>query len=129
MVIADLDLLILTDYTALDTADGNSADILVVVNAGNEHLEGALDVLLGFGNVLEDGIKQRLEVRSRNLGGIACGTLTAGTEQHRGIKLLIGCVKVHEKLKNLVNDLVDTLVGTVDLIDDDDDPVAQLKCP
>ena len=85
MVVADLDLLILTDNATLDAAYRNTADILVVVNAGNEHLKRAVDILLRLGNVLKDGIKQRLEVCAWDIGGIACRALTAGAEQHRGI--------------------------------------------
>ena len=128
MIVADLDLLILLYYAALDTADCDTADILVVVNAGNEHLERAVNVLLGLGNVLEDGVEQGLEVGARNIGRVACGALAAGAEQHRGVELLVGCVKIHEKLKHLVNDLVDALVGTVDLVDDNDDSVTKLQC-
>ena len=128
MIVADLDLLILLYYAALDAADGNAADILVIINAGNEHLERAVNVLLGFGDVLEDGVEQGLDVCARNLGRVACGALAAGAEQHRGIKLLVGRVKIHKKLKHLVDDLVDALVGAVDLVDDNNDSVAKLEC-
>ena len=128
MIVADLDLLILLYYAALDTADCDTADILVVVNAGNEHLERAVNVLLGLGDILQYGIKQGLEIRARNIGRVARRTLTAGAEQHRGIKLLVGRVKIHKKLKHLVDDLVDALVGAVDLVDDNNDSVAKLEC-
>jgi hypothetical protein len=36
-------------------------------------------------------------------------------------------VQVHQQLQNLVDDLVDALVGAVDLVDHHDDPVAQLQ--
>ena len=128
MIVADLDLLILLYYAALDAADGNAADILVIINAGNEHLERAVNVLLGLGDVLEDGVEQGLEVCARNLGRVACSALTAGAEQHRGVELLVGRVKIHKKLKHLVNDLVDALVGAVDLVDNNNDSVAKFEC-
>ena len=128
MIVADLDLLILLYYAALDAADGNAADIFVIIYTGNEHLERTVQILLGLGDILQYGIKQGLEIRARNIGRVARRTLAAGAEQHRGIELLVGRVKIHKKLKHLVNDLVDALVGTVDLVDDNDDSVTKLQC-
>ena len=127
VIVADLDLLILLDNAALDAAYCDAADIFVVVNARNEELEGAVEILLGCGNILEDGLEKGLEIGAGDLGGIARRALSAGAEEHGRVKLLIGRVKVHEKLKHLVNDLVDALVGAVDLVDDDDDSVTELK--
>ena len=128
VIVADLDLLILLYYAALDAADGNATDIFVIIYTGNEHLERAVQILLGLGDILQYGIKQGLEVCARNIGRVACGALAAGAEQHRGIKLLVGRVKIHKKLKHLVDDLVDALVGAVDLVDDNNDSVAKLEC-
>ena len=111
----------------VDAAEGPMPQTRFVVNAGNEHLERAVDILLGLGNVLKYGLKQGLEVCARDIGGIARRTLTAGAEQHRGIKLLVGSVKIHEKLKHLVFDLVKSCVGTVYLVYDHYNSVVKLK--
>ena len=129
MVVYDLDLLILTDDAPFDASDGDTSDILVVVDAGDEHLEGRVKVLFGCGNVFEDRLEKRLEVGARHFGAVACGALSAGAEKHGGVKLLVGRIEVHQKLKHLVHDLVYTLVGAVDLVHDDDDTVTQLKRP
>ena len=60
-------------------------------------------------------------------GGIAGGTVAAGAEQHGAVELLVGGVQVQQQLQHLVDDLVDALVGAVDLVDDHDDTVAQLQ--
>ena len=43
--------------------------------------------------------------------------------------MLVGGVQVQQQLQDLVHDLVDALVGPVDLVDDHDDPVAQVQGP
>ena len=49
-------------------------------------------------------------------------------EQHRGIKLLVGRVKIHKPNSKLIQDLVDARSGAVDLNDDNDDSVTKLEC-
>src|SRR5699024_5644955 len=48
-------------------------------------------------------------------------------EEHGGIELLVRAAEVHEQLQHLVHDLKYALVGAVYLVEDDDDPVAELK--
>ena len=58
MVVAHHNLLVGADFSALDAADGNAADIVVVVNGRHQHLQGAFAVL-GCGDVLENLVKER----------------------------------------------------------------------
>ena len=127
VVVADLDLLVLPDDAALDTADGDAANVLVIVDAAHQHLEGSVQVHLRLGDVLEDGIEQGLEIGALHLGRIARGAVSAGAEEHRGIELLVGGIQIHEKLENLVHDLVDALVGAVDLVEHHNNAVAELE--
>ena len=127
MVVAHGDLLVLADDAALDAADGDAADELVVVDGRHEHLERRVDILFRRGDVLEDRLEQRAQILARHIRGVGRGALTAGAEEHGRVKLLVGGVEVHEQLEHLVDDLVDALVGAVDLVDDDDDAVAELE--
>ena len=127
VVVAHGDLLVLADDAALDTADGDAADKLVVVDGRHEHLERRVDILFRRGDVLQDRLEQRAQILARHIRGVGRGALTAGAEKHGRVKLLVGGVEVHEQLQHLVDDLVDALVGAVDLVDDDDDAVAELE--
>ena len=127
MVVADGDLLVGVDGAALDAADGYAADELVVVDGGDEHLEGLVNVRLGRGNVVEDGIEERLEIGAGLIGRIARRTVSTGAEEHGAVKLLGRGVEVEQQLEDLVHDLVDACVGPVDLVDDDDDLVPKLQ--
>ena len=127
MVVADHDLLVLLERAALDASDGHAADELVVVDGGDEHLEGLVDVGLGRGNVVEDGIEERLEIGAGLIGRIARRTVSTGAEEHGAVELLGRGVKVEQQLEHLVHDLVDALVRAVDLVDDHDHAVAQLQ--
>ena len=127
VVVADLDLLVLLDDAALDAADGDAAHVLVVVDGAHKHLEGGVKIHLRLGDVLENGIEKGLEIGALHLGRIARGAVAAGAEEHRGIKLLVGGVQVHEKLQDLIHHLVDALVGPVDLVEHHDNAVAKLQ--
>ena len=127
MIVADGDLLILLQGAALNAADGDPAHKLVVVNGADQHLERLIHIRLRGRDVFQNRLKQGLEVGAGNIGRIGGGTLTAGAEQHGGVQLFRGGVQIHQQLQHLINDLVDPLVGTVDLVDDHNDPMAQLQ--
>ncbi len=127
MVVANGDLLILPERAALDAANGHAADILVIVDGGDEHLERRVHVRLRRGDILENGIEQGLEIRPRHIRRVGCRAVAPRAEQHRGVELLGRGIEIHQKLEHLVHDLVDALVGAVDLVDDDDHAVPQLQ--
>ena len=127
MVVADGDLLILLQHTTLDASNGDAPHELVIVDGGHQHLEGLIQIRLRGGDVAEDGVEQGLEIRAGDVGGVGGHALTGRAEQHGGIQLLRGGVQIQQQLQHLVDDLVDALVGAVDLVDHHDDPVAQLQ--
>ena len=129
VIVAHGDLLILLQDAALHPADGDAAHELVIVDGGHQHLEGLVQVRLRGGNIAEDGVEQGLEVRARHVGGVGRDALAGGAEQHGGVQLLRGGVQVQQQLQHLVDDLMDALVGPVDLVDHHDDPVTQLQRP
>ena len=127
MVVGDHDVLILPDHAALDSADADTADIIVVVDGGNEHLQFAVFISLGRGHIFEDLVKQGAQIGAGHIGIERGGTCSARAEDHRAVQLLVVCVQLHEQLEDLVLHLFDAGVGLVNLVDDDDDAMVQLQ--
>ena len=120
--VANLNSLANLDDTVLHAANAHAAHKVVVVHAGNQHLHRGFGFTLRRGNVLQDGIKQRLQVGAVFGVGpiIAGGAVTAGAEHHRAVQLLVGSAQVHQQLQDLVNNFLNAGVGTVDLVDGND---------
>ncbi len=129
VVVAHGDLLILLQHAPLDTADGDTSHKVVVVDGADQHLEGLVKVGLRRGDIIQNGVEQRLQVGAHHVGGIAGGAVAGGAEQHGAVQLLVGGVQIQQQLQHLVDDLVDALVRPVDLVDDHDDAMTQLQRP
>ena len=127
MVVADGDLLVLLDGALLNAADGDAADEFVVVNGGDQHLEGLVRLRLRGGDIAENGLKQGLQVGPQHVGVPGTDALAGGTEEHGGVQLLLCGIQVQQQLQHFVHDLVDTLVRAVNLVDDHDHPMAQVQ--
>ena len=128
MVVADDDLLILPDRAALDSADADSADELVVVDRRNEQLQRTFAVALGGVNIVDNRLEKRRQVRALFIGAVGRDAAPRRAEQRRRLELLFRCVEVQQQLQYLVDDLVDACVRAVDLVDNDDDLMTQLQC-
>ena len=127
MVVADRDLLADLERAALDAADADAADIVVVVDRGDQHLGRALEIDLRRRDMLEDLLEQRGQVGALGVRGHGSRARAAGAVNDRAVQLLVGRVEVEQQLKHLVADLVQACVRTVDLVDGNDDLVAELK--
>ena len=127
MVIADGDLLVLLQGAPLNTADGDAAHKLVVINRADQHLEGLVHIGLRSGDILQNRLEKRRQVRAHGIGRVGGGAVAAGAEQHWAVQLFRSGVQVHQKLQHLVDDLVDALIRPVDFVDHHDNPVAQLQ--
>ena len=68
VVVADGNLLTYLHRAALDTADADTANVLVVVDRRNEHLGRAFGANLRRRNVLEDLLEQRGQVLASTFG-------------------------------------------------------------
>ena len=66
----------------LDAANADAANELVVVNRGDQHLEGSLGIALRRLDGVQQGIEQGDQVGAGHIGVQACGALTAAAEQH-----------------------------------------------
>ena len=127
MIIANGNLLILSQAAPLNAANGDAAHKLVIVDGADQHLERFIRIGLRSRNIFENCLKQGRQIRTHGVGGIGRRAVAAGAKQHGAVQLLRRGIQVHEKLQHLVDDLVNALVRTVDLVDHHDDPVAQLQ--
>ena len=127
MVVADERVLVLSDRTAFDASDTDPADVIVVVDGGNEKLQIVVRVALGRGNVAEYRFEQRREIGALFKGGERRRAVTSRAEDHGAVKLLVGRVEIHEKLENFLLDLLNARVGLVYLVDNDNNGMVQLK--
>ena len=127
MVIAHHNLLVLLHRAPLNTAHGDAAHELVVVDGGHQHLEGGVRVAVRGGDIVQNGLKQGNQVGALHIGGVAGGALPPGAEQGRRFKLLVGSVQIQQQFQHLVHHLVNPLVGAVDLVHHHNDLVAKLQ--
>ena len=109
-----------TDGAVLHTPDADTAYKIVVVDRGAQHRKRRGGVALGRLDIIEDRLKQRLQILALNIGAVACRARTAGAEYHRAVQLLVRGAKVHQEQKDLVDDFLDARIGTVDLVHGDD---------
>ena len=120
MPVAHLHILADLQVAVLDAADADAAHKVVVVHAAAQHLEGSLGVALGALHVLQNGVKQGLQVSAGLLPVVAGGAGAAAAEHHGAVQLLVGGAQIHQQKQDLVDDLLDAGVGTVDLVHGDD---------
>ncbi len=128
MVITYHDFIVLMNHAALNPPDGNSAHKLVIVDGGNQHLERLVHIRLRRRDIVQNGVKQGLEIGASHIRRIGCSALTSGAEQHGALQLIVGGVQVDEQLQYLVHNLQHALVRTVNLVDNYDHAMTQLQC-
>src|SRR6478752_566246 len=126
VVTAPHDLLPLLDRAVEDTEQGETAEEVGGVEVGDMRLERGLVVVGRRGDRLEDRLEEGLEVGALREAAVV-GTLERRASglgrrvDDREVDLLLGGVEVEEELVGLVDDLGDARVGTVDLVDAEDD--------
>ena len=113
------------ERAAGDAANTDTADELVVVDGGDEHLRRGIRITLRSGNVLKDGFKQRTQIAARLVRiESRCARAGAGVND-RGIELALVRAEVDHQVERLVIDLFAARVRTIHLVDDDDDRQAE----
>src|ERR1017187_2461408 len=101
-------------------ADAQAAEIIAVIQVGNQHLQDAIRVAHGRRNVLHDGVEQRPQIGGR-IFHLALGEAGLGDGvEHRKIELIFRGVEVDEEIVDLVEDFLDAGIRPVDFVDDDD---------
>jgi hypothetical protein len=102
-----------------DAADGEAAEVVGVVEVGDEDLQRAVGIALGDGDGLDDLLEERLEIDAGD-GEVECrgADLAVGVEDGEVKHVFVG-IEVDEEIVDLVENLLHAGVGTVDLVDDD----------
>ena len=105
---------------ALDAADTDLADVVVVVDCGEQDLQGRVVVLIRRGDLLYDRVKDGLHIVLHLVRLIARLAVARGGIDDREVQLLLACAELDEQLQRFVHDLIGTRLGAIHLIDDDD---------
>ena len=113
------------ERAAGDAADTDTADELVVVDGGDEHLRRGIRITLRSGNVLKDGFKQRTQIAARLVRVEGRRARAGAGVNDRGIELALVRAEVDHQVECLVIDLFAARVRTIHLVDDDDDRQAE----
>ena len=115
------------DLAAVDAADGEATDVLVVLDVVHQDLQRAVLVDLRRAHALHDGLEQGLEV-GRGIGQLALGhALLADGVDGGKFRLLVAGFELAEQVEHLVQHVVRARVLAVDLVDHDDDRHAELE--
>jgi len=110
-----------------DLADADAAHVVAVVQVGDQKLERCFGIIGRGGDSGEDGFKQGNQIPPLRLWAGQGDTRFGVGVKHRKIELLVGGIKIDEKIVNLVEDFLDASVRPVDLIDHDNGRQPPLK--
>ena len=119
IALAEGDVLPLAEGTAVHTPHGDTPHVARVVERGDEHLCGALD-LLGRGDLLDDGVEEDGDVLRGGLVVLAHPALLGRAIDGLEVQLLLARVEAKHQVEDHVLHLLGTAVGLVHLVDDDD---------
>ncbi len=105
----------------MDPADGQPADVGGGREVADQSLRAGVGVEGRGGDVVDDGLEQRLDVLALDAGLGADPTRPGVGVEDREVDLVLVGVEVEEQLLDLVHDLGDAGVGPVDLVDHEHD--------
>jgi hypothetical protein len=121
------DLLGLAHPAVEQAADGEAADIVVVVQGDDLELQRHLRVVDRRRHGTDDLFEQRLERLVGCVELAPAGPLPGVGVEDREVELVLGRVEVDEEVVDLVQHLADAGVRPVDLVDHDDRPQVRLE--
>ena len=106
--------------TVLDPADGQSTDVVVVVQRGDLKLQRHLGVVAWRRHRLQDGVEQRHQrvILAVGLEAARAG-LGVGVED-REFEQLLGSIQLDEEIVDLVEDFGRARVAAIDLVEHHD---------
>ena len=102
-----------------DAGDGEAAEVVGVVEVGDEDLERALGIALRHWDGLDDLLEERLQIGAGDVEVLGGGAELAVGVEHGEVEHVLVGVEVDEEVVDLVEDFLGTRVGAVDLVDDD----------
>ncbi|MNS88971.1 hypothetical protein D3C72_1229650 [compost metagenome] len=112
----------------VDAAHADLADVAVVVQRDDLHLQRAVGVIFTLRHVLQNGFEQRAHVAFAHVRGQAGVARQARGVNHREVQLFFGRAQLVEQVERGVDDEVGAGAGAVNLVDDHDRLQAQGQC-
>ena len=111
-----------SDRAALDPADADGAHIARIGERADLHLEGAVPVDAGRGDIGDDGLEEHLHVAAlvTVIRAAARVAPQGGGEHHAEVELLLARPQAIEEVEGLVHDPRRARAGPVDLVHDHD---------
>ena len=116
----DSHLLVRFHFTANDTAYCDFTDEVIVIKCSNHELKRTFQITLWCRNFFNQCFKQWFHVYCFVIPISFSHTSTSRCVYYREIELVIISFKFHEQFKNFVFNLFNTLVRTVDFVDNND---------
>ena len=113
---ADGDGLAHFEAAPLHPANADAAHIVVVIDVGEQHLGGALQVPLGAGDLVDDHLKQRRHVRAGGVGVQGGVAVPGGGVAHGELQLVVVGAQLDEQVQHLVHHFRGAGPGPVDFI-------------
>ena len=106
-----------TKRAAKHPGDGQTAEVVAVVQVGDQDLQCAGRVTRGCRNMLHDRLEKRTEISGGVFKRIFCDAGPGIGVEDRKIELILRGVKVDKEIVQLVDDFLDTGIRPIDLID------------
>lgn len=106
--------------TAGHTADSDLAEVVIRFERGDHDLQAGIRFAFRAWDILQDRIKERVKVLAFIIHVELGDAASCRCIEQREIELVIVRIEFHEELEDLAFDIGNTLIRTVDLIDDDD---------
>ena len=122
VIVPNHNLLVDLNRTTSNSADTDSANIFIIVNRRNQHLQRSFRVTFRRIYIVHDGVKQRNQIRAVAVRVERCRTISTRAVQEWGIfKLFFACIQIHQQFQHFISDFVQTCIRSVNLIDNYDD--------
>ena len=123
----DEHLLLLVQRAGGQAAHADAALVAGVVHGADLQGHRAVDVHIGSGNLVQNGVEQRHHVHVAVVG-LAAGVAVHGRGVHHGeVELLVAGAQFHHEVEDLVHGSLGVGVGAVDLVHDHHDAQPALK--
>ena len=115
-------------YTAsLNSADSDSAHIIIIIYWRHQHLHRAISISLRRRDIIFYCFKQHLKVFSLFILGKRSGSCPAWTEKYGTFQLFVIGVKLYKKIKNFIRDFIKSGVGSIYFINHNNNTMVHFK--
>jgi len=111
-----------------ETANGYLAQVIVRFQCGHHNLQAAVGIHVRAGAVFQDGIKEGSQVLAFIVHMELGNAVSGGAVNQWEIQLVVICFQFDEEVQNFAFHVGNTLVRTVDFVDDNDRFQLMFQC-